>query len=357
VNNTHVKAGLGGLALWADGLLPTAHLLDATWWFNHRTVVAIRDRMARPHVEGRVALLGTPSLFIAGYREGSKTETWLFDKDNAISRFLPEELRSHFVAVDLMSVRPPNIQAQLVVADPPWYMPELEAFLASAQSVACLGASVEVCIPPVGIRPGIEREREQLFGRASEGGLPLVEILHGFVEYDVPLFERNTLLLAGARAGATARVGDLAVFRVDALTGLLPRSHSLKPKWLDVQLLNTRWRVAENNETANGSPELIGIGWPNDIFPSCSRRHVQRDLPSVWTSGNRAFWCRNPQYLLDILRSMEGKSLPEIASWMVERYSEESSPEARTAAQIMKVLDIEQREVEALRKWLNGKEQ
>lgn len=357
MKNADVKAGHGGLALWANGLLPAAHLLDATWWFNHRTIVAIRDRMVRQYVRGKVALFGTPSLFIAGYRECSKMEAWLFDKDDAIRRFLPEELRSHFIAVDLMKILPPNLQARLVIADPPWYMPELQAFLASAQAVACLGANVEVCIPPIGIRPGIEREREQLFAWASEGGLSLVEIHHGFVEYDIPLFERNTLLFAGTRAEATSRVGDLAVFRVEALTGLLPHTYSLEPSWLDVQLLNTRWRVAENAETANGSPELIGMGWPSDIFPSCSRRHLHRDLPSVWTSGNRVFRCENPQYLLDILRSVDGKSLSQIASWTVERYPGENSPEAKTAAQIMKVLEIEQREVEALRKCLNGKEQ
>lgn len=356
MENADVKADLSGLALWADGLLPTAHLLDATWWFNHRTVVAIRDRIVRQHVEGKLALLGTPSLFIAGYREGSKMESWLFDKDDAVSRFLPEELRSHFVAVDLTKTLLPNLQAELVVADPPWYMPELEAFLAAAQSVACLGASVEVCIPPIGIRPGIERERERLFAWASEGGLPLVEIHQGFVEYDIPLFERNTLLSVGTRAEAARRVGDLAVFRVEALTGLLPQTCSLNTPWLDVQLLNTRWRVAGNTETSKGSPELIGMGWPNDIFPSCSRRHVQRELPLVWTTGNRAFRSQNPQYLLDILRSMDGKSLPEIVSSIVERYPEKNSPEARTAAQIVEILNIEQREVEALRKCLNGKE-
>ncbi len=325
MENVDSKAGLGGLALWSRGLLPTAHLLDATWWFNHRTVVAFRDRMVRQHVEGNVALLGTPAVFIGGYQEDSKTEAWLFDRDDAITSLLPEALRSHFIPVDLTRTRPPNLRAQLVVADPPWYMPELEAFLASAQSVACLGASVEVCIPPVGIRPGIERERERLFAWASEGGLPLIEIHKGFVEYDIPLFERNTLRLAGEPVESTSRVGDLAVLRVESLTGLLPRGHSPRSMWVDVQLLNTRWRVAQGTDTSKGSPELISMGWPSDVFPSCSKRHDQRGLPSVWTSGNRVFGCRNPQQFLDILRSMDMKSFSEIASWVVQRYSERTA--------------------------------
>ncbi|MCU1251141.1 MAG: hypothetical protein JWQ49_4170 [Edaphobacter sp.] len=348
--------GLGGLALWADGLLPAAHLLDATWWFDNRTVVSFRDRMVHQPIEGKVVFLGTPSLFLDSFHRGSGIKMWLFDQDDAIRRLLPQELRSHFVSLDLRRTLPLRVGAHLIIADPPWYMAELEAFLAAAQAVACLGASVEVCIPPIGTRPGIEQEREQLFAWAEAGGLLLMEVLQNAIRYDTPPFERNALLSVGKQVQENSRSGDVAKFRVEGLTGLLPRLHPREHKWADVQLLNTRWRVADSADGTGRDPALISMGWPSDIFPSCSRRHSQRDLPSVWTSGNRAFRCNNPQGFLDILRSMPNKSLSEITSGAAERYPEKNSPEAKTAAQIVKVLDIEHKEDEALRKCLSGKE-
>jgi hypothetical protein len=350
------KSGLGGLALWARGSLPAGHLLDATWWFDSCTVFSFRERILRQSAGGRVAFLGTPSLFLDGLHQGSPVETWLFDQDDAIRKFLSRELQSHFVVLDLTRNLPQRIGAELVIADPPWYMAELEAFLAAAQAVSSLGATVEISIPPIGVRPGIEKEREQLFTWANAGGLQLVEILQNATCYDTPAFERNTLHSVGEQTRENWRFGDLAIFNIERLNGLLPRRPLDERRWADVELLDTRWRVAKVADAAGNDPSLISMGWPDDIFPSCSRRHAQRNLPSVWTSGNRVFECRNPGGLLEILRSIKGETLPEVISRAHALYPKTGSPEARTATQIVTVLETEQREVEALRTCLNGKE-
>ena len=244
------------------------------------------------NLPGAGLFLGTPSLFLDSFHQGSPVETWLFDQDNAVRKFLPRELQSHFVTLDLTRKLPQRIGADLVIADPPWYMPELEAFLAGAQAVSSLGATVEISIPPIGVRPGIEKEREQLFTWAKAGGVPLVEILQNATCYDTPTFERNALHSAGEQT--RERTGDLVILRFSASRGRGIDSVAETTRWrrwADVELLDTRWRVARAADAAGHDPALISMGWPNDIFPSCSRRHAQRNLPSVWTSGNRAFEC------------------------------------------------------------------
>jgi len=350
------KSGLGGLALWARGSLPAGHLLDATWWFDSRTVFSFRERVLRQSVGGKVVFLGTPSLFLDCFHQRSPVETWLFDQDDAIRKFLPKELRSHFLTLDLTRKLPRRIGAELVIADPPWYMAELEAFLAGAQAVSSLGATVEMSIPPIGVRPSIEEERDQLFTWAQAGGLPLVEILQNATCYDTPVFERNSLHSVGEQTRENWRFGDLAIFSVERLNGLLPRRSLDERRWADLELLETRWRVAKVPDAAGRDPALISMGWPNDIFPSCSRRHAQRNLPSVWTSGNRVFECLSPEGFLEILQSIRRETLPEIISRVHALYPKKDSPEARTAKQIVTVLEIEQREVEALRTCLSGKE-
>jgi hypothetical protein len=140
------------------------------------------------------------------------------------------------------------------------------------------------------------------------------------------------------------------------LHGLLPRRPLDERRWADVELLDTRWRVAKVADAAGHDPQLVSMGWPEDIFPSCSRRHAQRNLPSVWTSGNRVFGCLNPQGFLEILQSIKGEALPEVISRAHALYPRKGSLEAKAATQIVTVLEIEQREVEALRTCLNGKE-
>ncbi len=354
MNNELTQCELGGLSLWSRGLLPMAHLLDGTWWFDSQTVKFFRRELSLLP-DATIAFLGTPSLFLNMSQCVAFKRTLLFDKDEAIRECLPAGLQSRFWSCDLRRQRPDRAHADLVIADPPWYVEEMMSFLAAGQAVARRGGHIHLCIPPVGIRPGIEEERRRLFSWAADGGLRLETLSEGKVQYEAPPFERSILRSTGQEAQQQTRNGDLAIFRVESLEGLEAIEPPCAPRWEDAMLLQTRWRVRIGHSESQGAVELLPLGFHDNVFPSCSRRHPSRDQPDIWTSGNRAFRCDHPHGFLKILRSLQGNTVGELLECAATLYPIKGTDKANAVAQILALASVEQREVEALRRCLNGR--
>ncbi len=350
-----VRRGVGGLSLWTEGLLPMAHLLDATWWFDRQTIESFRATTSQLPPEATIAFLGTPSLFLDTSQHSAFRTTLLIDKDETIRACLPEQLRRRFRSCDLRGDLPDHLGADLVIADPPWYLEEMMSFLAAGQAVAKIGSEVQVCLPPKGIRPGIEQERQTLFSWAGKGGLRLVALLEEKLHYEASPFEKNVLRATGQDPEEEPRSGDLAIFAVDSAEGLTPVGLGTNSRWTDITMLETRWRVRQGSAGSGRAIELIALGFADDVFPSCSRRHTDHNRPDVWTSGNRVFCCENPQGFLNLLRSLKGDTISRIAECAESLYPGRATSEAKTAAQILALIDVEQREVEALKRCLSGK--
>ncbi len=353
---THLgtKPGKGGMTQWALGLLPTPHLLDAAWWFDAITVEAFRAEIEALSRQAPIVFLGTPSLFLDAWQRDESRSSYLVDGDRAIQKRLPTGLRSRMDSMNLLNEVPRLGHADLVVADPPWYVEETMAFLRAGQAVSRIGAQVQICLPPKGTRPTIEQEREELFDWATTGGLRLKRVLEGRVRYEAPPFERNVFRSIGQPLDQQSRVGDLAIFDVEHSSGLTLRSRPAVVEWDDHTLLDVRWRVREG--PGEGSPVLTTLGFCDDVFPSCSKRHGDREKPEVWTSGNRTFCCDNPQRFLTILRSMDGATLEQVQASRCHLYPRDGSEAAKAADQILVVLQMEQREIEAFKQCLHGKE-
>ena len=344
------------MSQWAAGLLPTPHLLDAAWWFDRATVEAFRLTIEALPRRASLVFLGTPSLFLDACQRGKGRTSLLVDRDRTIQARLAGELSANCEVLDLLRELPRSRTADFVVADPPWYPSEIRAFLASAQAVARVGAQVQICLPPLGTRPTIIQEREELFRWASAGGLRLVRLFEGKVRYVAPPFEVNVFRSTRTPLEEQSRSGDLAVFTVCSKAGLVLPPQPMSVIWADHTILDVRWRVREESVGGEGSPELTSLGFLDDIFPSCSKRHDDRAKPAVWTSGNRAFRCENPQRFLAILRSLDGATVQEVTTCAASIYPKVVSREARAAAQIVALLEVEQSEIEAIKRCPNGKE-
>jgi hypothetical protein len=346
---TSIEDAVGGTRLWARGTLPTPHLLDATWWFDAGTVCTYCSRLAELPSHTTVVCLGTPTIFLAAISHSLLPEVRLFDRDEMICCHLPRTAKERFSCVDLAKQIPAKVNADWVIADAPWYDFDLRCFLVAAQAVARLGATVELSIPPIETRPGIIEEREALFSWAREGGLTLLHIKPSAVRYDTPLFEKNALKAAGANVAPDWRVGDLAVLKVERASGLHLPIRELHRVWQEVRLLDTRWRIGEQSTIASGDSRLIKMGWTDDIFPSCSRRHPLRQVVDVWTSGNRTFKCLDSEALLQTARELRGKNLEEVRAKANPLRLSKNSIVSETAAQLLHIIEIEQQEIEALR--------
>ncbi len=350
------QAGKSGMSQWALGLLPTPHLLDAAWWFDAVTVEAFRAEIEALPRRAEVVFLGTPSLFLDTWQRNESRSSYLVDRDRAIQNRLPVGLRSRMDSMNLLNELPRLGHADLVIADPPWYVEETMAFLRAGQAVSRVGAQVLICLPPKGTRPSIEQERKEFFYWAATGGMRLKRVLEGRVRYEAPPFERNVFRSTGQPLDQQSRLGDLAIFDVEHRSGLTLQLGSAVVEWQDHTLLDVRWRVREEPEEKEASPVLTTLGFCDDIFPSCSKRHVDREKPSVWTSGNRTFCCDNPQRFLAILRSMDGATLKQVEASRCRLYPRDGSEAAKAADQILVLLGMEQREIEALKQCPNGKE-
>lgn len=331
---------------WANGVLPTPHLLDATWWFDDFTIDFFHEEMQnrKEHV---VVCLGTPTLLIGRDLARSNRRLILIDRDRTLKESLQRAGYSDIVTADLMRESPPRFSAGMVIADPPWYEAEIQSFLAAAQCVSREGAEIFISLPPLDTRPGIETERERLFGWCRQRGIELVRLTPAATRYVCPPFERNVLRSTGSESAIPNRVGDLAQFRVGARNDAVFHSAQEPALWDEVSFGSTRFRLRVQPAVVPGDIRLRPMGWPEDIFPSCSRRHPDRELVDVWTSGNRAFRCNDAVGLSLFLRGLRTETGIHGGGMSIKARSSFANS---TAQQVLKILETEETEYASVRR-------
>jgi hypothetical protein len=332
---------------WEAGALPTPHLLDGTWWFDDETVEYFQRQIRS--VIGQTVCLGTPSVFLKARHEGMQ-RVILVDRDPLVRDLLTRRGHPNVITADLQRVCPLASEADLIIADPPWYENEINAFLDASHAASNVGAKILMSIPPPEIRPTIEQERHRIFARAKRSGLMLLSIQSGGTRYVCPPFEHNVMRSTGENFLHDWRVGDLATFEVTRA-----KVEGEEPildigDWDDICLANTRLRVARRTTLVQGQPQLISMGWPEDIFPSCSRRHPRRMEVDVWTSGNRAFRCKDTNGLLEIALHLSAPTLEELRQKVRNLPPSFCDEQRQAAAQLLSVVSREEHEYEVVRR-------
>jgi hypothetical protein len=286
------------------------HPLDFDWRFTKPTVDLIWETVAALATPpSGVALLGTPSLATAN-RPTEFGEVKLFERNPRHYRLLSNG--ATFTCCDVLRDPIAAGTASVVVADPPWYEAETTGFLWTASTLSAKGAHILLSLPPVGTRPGIQKERERITAAAAGFGLELVRLNMGALGYRTPFFEANAMDAAGTPMSQDWRFGDLAVFRRNEnVCGPRPELQP-EPVWVERSLGLTRFKLREEAATDFASPVLSSVV-PNDVLPSVSRRDPRRDRADVWTSGNRIFRCDGTGTLATVIDGMSAGEPPEIA--------------------------------------------
>lgn len=331
---------------WEAGALPTPHLLDGTWWFDDETVDFFQHLIE--NTDGLTACLGTPSVFLRASRD-LPSKVILIDKDPLLRQVLLRHGHQNVITADLQRICPLNLEADLVIADPPWYENEMNSFLDAAHAAAKVGATILMSIPPRETRSTIEEERLRIFERATEAGLILRGVACGGTRYICPPFEHNVLRSMGEEFIRDWRVGDLAKFEV-----IQPKLVCQEPvleigEWDEICLARTRLRLARRPTLERGQTQLLSMGWPEDVFPSCSRRHPLRGCADVWTSGNRAFTCRDTSGLLRLALHLQSDSLDKLGRKVADLPASFSQEDQQSAHQLLRLAQREEQEYEAVR--------
>ena len=120
-----------------------------------------------------------------------------------------------FICHDLLSHPLENLRscADIVVADPPWYLEHYRAFmLQAAISIRDLG-HVYISLLPSNTRPEADDDRWSILEYARNLGFTLQSLQPKQLAYETPVFELASLQQTNTKLSKTWRKGDLLLFR------------------------------------------------------------------------------------------------------------------------------------------------
>lgn len=330
--------------------LPVPHPLDYDWRFSDVATTDLLNQCQKlTSDDSKVALIGTPSLLRMGIEISYPRELILLEASQAIISSLAQiASKRQVIPCDVMRDLLPQIYAEAVVLDPPWYPEYIHSFLWAACQICQVGGYILISLPPIGTRPGMEREWKETLHWAKQIGLTLYSLDEVVLSYKTPNFELNALKAKGiSKVSKEWRRGNLAIFQRTHQT-FLPRptvSHQ-EVEWIEEVLQGVRIRVKQQNVTNFLEPSLKSI-LPGDILQSVSRRDRHRPLADVWTSGNRIFACQGCSMLLLILQALRKNKSPHQAvestlkrslnNWETEQVS-------YTTHQVIELIEVERKE-------------
>jgi len=287
--------------------LPIPHPLDYDWRFTPSSSIELLDRTLSVAMSADdVICLGTPSVFLEAVSRGAGRRAVLVDSNPAITNyFLSLGSWLRVWNADLLADVLPAVRSSAVVADPPWYLPEMAGFLWCASRLCTPGGHVFMCLPPRGTRPSAASEVSRVLALASGLGLELASLEKGMVEYDSPPFERNALRAAGVGLSCYDwRRGDLCVLRrLSGATQIRRRVVLAGDRWAEETLFGTRIRLRGGQGREFADPTLTPVV-AGHVLPSVSRSHPLRDAANVWTAGNRIFGCNGTVVMRQIIRAL-----------------------------------------------------
>jgi hypothetical protein len=332
--------------------LPIPHPLDYDWRFADSTVAFLLDRCLELTAPNEtIVLLGTPTIFRNALENRFPRRLILLDSNPEMVARLNRALFANAEAKLCNVLRDPlpEIEASLVIADPPWYAEHLEGFTWAATKLCKPEGHILVSIPPIGTRPGIERDRENLFEWMERLGLRKLGLEMGVLPYMSPPFEINALKAAGFHGILRQwRRGDLGIFiKEERQSSLRPAIQTrFEESWVEESIDSIRVRVRRDTDEGFNDPTIKTIV-AGDILPSSSRRDKRRAQADVWTSGNRIYACDGRSVLLTILRAL---ALGEDPYTTVERKLGRALSESErnligeSVNQLIEVIDLEQKE-------------
>jgi len=298
-------------------LLPVPHPLDADWRF----APAARERLleqASASAPGACVLLGTPTLFPHSCAQPDRRAIVLVDRSPATVDAARALVHGH----DLLRVVRTDLvkdgagveagEAGVVVADPPWYRPEQQAFLRAAARALHPDGTLLMAASPAGSRPTAPQDRELLLADAEANGLRLLDAEPGALHYTSSPFERAALTAAGAPGTPTDwRRADLLVFARDRSMARPARVRASAHKaWPEVAF----GRVRVRTRPASGAIDAPRVrpAVPGAVSASVSRRSRDRVVANLWTTGNGAWTADGPpEVVLDAVRT-SNRRLPGV---------------------------------------------
>ena len=291
--------------------LPVPHPLDYDWRFVPETIDYLFTRIDRLNLASPgLCFLGAPTRLRAAHERGITAPFYLVDASDVSAAATQGAAPNKVFLTDLLTGTVPDLQAGLVVTDPPWYEEYVRSFLWAAAQIVQPGGFVLLSFPPVGTRPLIAEEWTRIEAFAQQLGLSVREKATS-LKYQSPPFEQNAMRAAHHDYIHTDwRPGVLVLFeKTGECRTPRPLAQSYQEEWAEQSLLGVRWKF-RRQQVLDGSPVLEQIT-PGDILNSVSRRDPRRDNADVWTSGNRIYSSGNTMRLALITKALAAGIRPD----------------------------------------------
>ncbi len=300
----------GKVVLENDNLLPVPHLLDYDWRFDNQGIeqmISLINKNCKKD-DRVIAFVGTPSLFKRCFSKGDiKNKYILIDKnaDKHIHYITRCSQNFLYFKCDIMNCQQLDIQADIIIMDPPWYLIYNKLFFRFANSLLAIEGKIICVMPPKYTRKNIEEELQDLKQYIGDLGIVTEHYFRNIVSYSTPPFERNVLKENGIYCMPKGwRTGDVLIARK-----INEEKTNIKPviveesEWEEISIGSVRYKLKTNQNLDVKSADLaIEKIYTTDIYPSVKRSmSINEKRINVWTSGNRVFYCTNIPLLYYIL--------------------------------------------------------
>jgi hypothetical protein len=275
---------------WAD-ILPMPHPVNGGWRFTPASASDLYELGSRDMRDSdHLLLFGCPTVALASRKKEVACGASVVDVDPGVIATIRHRLpRASAVCCDLRDLDTEAFAGcRSVVLDPPWYLDDSLAFIATACRCLQLGGNLIVVVPPIGVRKSVQTERQTLLSTAESWGLEFVQLQKSRVQYVAPFFEQQALKAARLDfVPRTWRCGDLILFRKTRSVHVDFRPQLRRDDWHVCDLNDSRVAIRETAADPLAGP--LDQAVPGGVLPAVSRRDPRLRGVSIWTSGNRVY--------------------------------------------------------------------
>ncbi len=275
----------GKVVLEDDNLLPVPHLLDYDWRFSAEgieTMLSLINKNSKRN-HSVIAFIGTPSLFKMFFsKRETKNQYILIDKnaDKHVHYITRYAQNFSFKKYDIMEMEPLDIQADLVVMDPPWYLSYNKLFFQLANNIVNRNGTIICVLPPKYTRKNVDEEFQKLMQFIKDLGIERQHYYKNMVTYNTPPFERNTLKANGIYCMPRGwRTGDILIAKkIDK--GTIDKASIVISErgWEEISIGMVRYKLKTGFDIELKSFDLtIESVFKNDIYPSVKRRKTRAE--------------------------------------------------------------------------------